>query len=345
VFGQLIQSLAAFTPLLTTGGNHEVGFGEAWISYQNRYPTPYKGSDSTNFCYWGREVGVVNVIALCSYSGFSETSMQFAWLQHYLATRINRERTPWVLVMMHTPWYNSNKAHWMEGELMRRSMEPLLYQYGVDIVLSGHVHSYERSYGVFNNSLDECGPVYLNLGDGGNYEAATQNWRFTYDKDSSATGAPLWSAFRESSFGVGSLVFENATAAEYSWHRHACGSDVPGADGMNFSDTCVTPGDLSPQNMLTSDVAKLLRPSRSSCPNRYVSTNDAVLPPEVIPEVTTASASTSDSETLLVIGLSVGCGLLGLCAIVLAIALHASFRSEHNGNSAESSYKLLSGFV
>ena len=53
---------------------------------------------------------------------------------------------------------------------MRRSLEPLLYSSGVDLVLSGHIHSYERTKGVYDYEPNECGPVYLNIGDGGNYE-------------------------------------------------------------------------------------------------------------------------------------------------------------------------------
>jgi len=43
---------------------------------------------------------------------------------------------------------------------------------GVDIVLNGHVHAYERTAAVYKWQLDECGPVHLNLGDGGNREGA-----------------------------------------------------------------------------------------------------------------------------------------------------------------------------
>lgn len=106
----------------------------------------------------------MNVIALCSYAGFSNTSQQYLWLEEYLSTKVNRTLTPWIVTIMHAPWYNSNSGHWMEGELMRRSMEPLLYKYGVDIVMAGHVHAYERTYPVYNFSLNPCGPVHLTLG-------------------------------------------------------------------------------------------------------------------------------------------------------------------------------------
>lgn len=54
-------------------------------------------------------------------------------------------RTPWLIVLFHVPWYNSNEAHQHEGDGMMASMEPLLYAASVDLVLSGHVHAYERT--------------------------------------------------------------------------------------------------------------------------------------------------------------------------------------------------------
>lgn len=53
----------------------------------------------------------------------------------------NRRRTPWLVVMMHAPWYTSFTKHYKEAECMRVTYEPLFAKYGVDIVLAGHVHS------------------------------------------------------------------------------------------------------------------------------------------------------------------------------------------------------------
>ena len=43
----------------------------------------------------------------------------------------------------------------------------------MDLVLSGHVHSYERISRVLDGCLNSCAPLYLNLGDGGNREGDT----------------------------------------------------------------------------------------------------------------------------------------------------------------------------
>lgn len=66
------------------------------------------------------------------------------WLKEELKT-VNREETPWLIVLMHTPIYNSNEWHFMEGESMRVVFEKWFVRYKVDIVFAGHVHAYERS--------------------------------------------------------------------------------------------------------------------------------------------------------------------------------------------------------
>ena len=53
---------------------------------------------------------------------------------------------------------------------MRTVVEPLFLQYGVDLVLAGHTHAYERTFPVYNFTANACGPVHIAIGDGGNVE-------------------------------------------------------------------------------------------------------------------------------------------------------------------------------
>ncbi len=255
-----MEPLTSRVPMATIGGNHETCYGENWIQFQARYFTPYVSSGSPDPAYWGREIGPAHAVAINAYAAIYPGSVQYSWLQSYLSSRIRRDRTPWVILLVHIPLYHSNSEHWKEGELIRRSIEPLIMEYGVDIVLSGHVHAYERTYNIFNDSIHPCGPVHLTVGDGGNYDGAASPWRA--DK-------PEWSAFRESSFGVGELVIINSTHAKYAWHRHACGSDSKATHHINVSSFCSSPGDNSVNAMDTSDDVFIVRPDAAFCRNRW----------------------------------------------------------------------------
>jgi hypothetical protein len=55
-----------------------------------------------------------------------------------------------VLVAVHAPFYHTYLGHYKEVECMRQAYEPLLVRHQVDLVLSGHVHAYERTKPVVN---------------------------------------------------------------------------------------------------------------------------------------------------------------------------------------------------
>lgn len=64
--------------------------------------------------------------------------------------QVDRASTPWVIVAVHAPFYHTYLGHYKEAECMRQAYEPLLVEHGVDIVLSGHVHAYERTKPLVN---------------------------------------------------------------------------------------------------------------------------------------------------------------------------------------------------
>jgi len=342
-YGRMMEPLAATVPVMTTGGNHEIGVGEQWVSYNARYPMPHKASGSPSNLWWSRDVGPVHVVSLCSYAATRPGSLQHRWLLRDLAS-VDRAKTPWLVVMMHAPWYNTNRGHRGEAELMRQHMEGPLYAAGADLVLSGHVHAYERTHNVFRGHLDECGPVYLNLGDGGNRESAYMPWYMPQ---------PPWSAFRQSTFGVGLLTFHNATHAWYNWSRVACASLNASADHINFaSDDCHSRSyhydeDNAEDPYANQDGTWIVRSVavRERCDARYneteatsvaeTTTSGGGAPPEpmnyreVDEEDTPSCAVDERSATTLVIGTALAAGLVGMVLGALGVRLLAERRKRH----------------
>ncbi|KAM1149951.1 hypothetical protein FF1_030546 [Malus domestica] len=171
---------------------------------------PYEESGSSSNLYYSFEVAGVHAIMLGSYTDNDEYSDQYRWLKADLS-KVDRQKTPWLLVLFHVPWYNSNKAHQGEGDSMMAAMEPLLYAASADIVFAGHVHAYERTKRVNNGKSDTCGAVHITIGDGGNKEGLAHKYK---------NSPPEWSVFREASFGHGELNIVNSTHAFWTWHRN-----------------------------------------------------------------------------------------------------------------------------
>lgn len=213
-FGELVQPLASARPWMVTQGNHEkehIPFlKDGFQSYNARWKMPYAESGSSSNLYYSFEVAGVHVVMLGSYTDYDEQSDQYRWLKGDLS-KVDRKKTPWLVVIFHVPWYNSNKAHQGEGDDMMASMEPLLYAANVDLVFAGHVHAYERSKRVNNGKFDPCGTVHITIGDGGNKEGLAHWYK---------NPQPEWSVFREASFGHGELKIVNSTHAFWSWHRN-----------------------------------------------------------------------------------------------------------------------------
>ncbi|XP_044507457.1 purple acid phosphatase 22-like [Mangifera indica] len=214
-FGRLVEPYASARPWMVTEGNHEVETfpiiePEGFKAYNARWRMPYEESRSSSNLYYSFDVAGTHIIMLGSYADFDSDSAQYKWLEADLS-KINRRKTPWVVALLHAPWYNTNTAHQGEGESMRKSMEELLYKARVDVVFAGHVHAYERFTRIFNNKVDPCGPIYITIGDGGNREGLAMNFK--------KPTSPL-SLFREPSFGHGRLRILDKSRAHWSWHRN-----------------------------------------------------------------------------------------------------------------------------
>ncbi|VVB05508.1 unnamed protein product [Arabis nemorensis] len=217
VFGRLVQPLASKRPWMVTQGNHEVEHipvlhDQSFTAFNHRWHMPYEESGSTSNLYYSFNVFGVHIIMLGSYTDFEPGSYQYQWLEKDLQN-IDRKTTPWLMAVIHAPWYNTNEAHQGEKESvkMKESMETLLYKARVDLVFAGHVHAYERFNRVYQDKFDKCGPVYVNIGDGGNQEGLATKYQ---------NPNPEISLFREASFGHGQLEVVNATHARWEWQRN-----------------------------------------------------------------------------------------------------------------------------
>jgi hypothetical protein len=245
-YGKIIEPLSKRVPWMVCAGNHEIEFNGTnydglYTAFENRYkmpqvkeamfgsviihseiiptnnypyctPSVFQSEYNYGNSFYSFENGLAHIIYLNPYSNTNYSSPQYSWLKKDLDS-IDRNISPWIIVIMHCPWYSSNIKHHndLQTLIMRESMEDLFYKYSVNIVFSGHVHSYERTYPVFQNKTNKYGTVYITIGDGGNLEGLDNKY---YEK-------PEWSAFRNGTqYGHGKLTILNKNKLYWKWYRN-----------------------------------------------------------------------------------------------------------------------------
>ena len=152
---------ARFRPWMPTAGNHEneaIG-PHGYDAYQTYFDLPSNGgpSDTENLWYSFR-VGSVKVIALnnddvCLQDGGSSYvhgysgGAQKRWLHGELAAARRDRGIDWIIVCMHQVAMSTAMAPPFNGADIgiRQEWLPLFDRYGVDLVVCGHEHHYERT--------------------------------------------------------------------------------------------------------------------------------------------------------------------------------------------------------
>ena len=107
--------------------------------------------------------------------GIMSDPMQLDFISSDLSNAADDPRTDWLVVFLHHPMYTSMPNLYSMD--LRNLLQPTFDLYGVDLVINGHKHAYERTNPVtFNDVItdnesclydDPNGQIYLTVGTGG----------------------------------------------------------------------------------------------------------------------------------------------------------------------------------
>jgi predicted phosphodiesterase len=102
--------------------------------------------------YYSFDYHNVHFIAIDSELPYSINSPQYSFVRNDLKSTSQNPNIRWIIVYFHHPMYTSPTKH-PSDILLRDTYHPLFDQYGVDLVLQGHNHNYQRSYPItYNNN-------------------------------------------------------------------------------------------------------------------------------------------------------------------------------------------------
>lgn len=151
-FFDIYPTLLRNTVLWSTLGNHELygGPADGVYDYFKIFSLPTQGEaggvPSGTESYYSFDHGNIHFVCLDSEDlPYRGATAMTRWLAEDLAANTNE----WLIAFWHSPPY-SKGSHDSDDEFsltyMRTNVVPLLESYGVDLVLSGHSHIYERSF-------------------------------------------------------------------------------------------------------------------------------------------------------------------------------------------------------
>lgn len=239
-----IQPLTSVKPYMVAPGNHDAncdngGSGSYDISiclpgqlnftgYLNHWNMPSSTSKGVSSMWYSYNYGMVHFVHMDTETdlgngligpdeingGNDENAGPFGtyeneqvdWLANDLKS-VDRFITPWVIVIGHRPWYVSAAAS-DTCTVCQEAFEKILYENGVDVVMFGHVHNYERFAPTYNGTADKNGlnnptaPLYIVNGAGGHYDGFDP---LVYPLP------PTWAYGFDTEFGWNRFTVHNAT--------------------------------------------------------------------------------------------------------------------------------------
>jgi hypothetical protein len=216
-WGRQNQQFSATVPYMLTVGNHEQFYN--YTSFIHRFHMPQNGNGNFWYSY---DVGYFHILSFSSEHPYSPGTPQYEFIVNDLATAAARtQQVPWLLAIDHRPFYCSDQSEWGSNQgnpatsQLSAYLEPLFNKYGVNVVISGHMHVFERTYPVnlavpaYSNGANHYNatdpPVYITVGSGGIF--LDLKW---------IQPAPAWSAYRISAWGV-AILEANATSLHYEF--------------------------------------------------------------------------------------------------------------------------------
>jgi hypothetical protein len=236
-----IQPVSSRVPYMVSLGNHEFDYfaqsflpewanfgndshGECGVPTRMRFLMPWSRSrdaiqDSRyhpdSKWWYSFNSGNIHFLVMTMEVSFLKGSEQYNWIVADLKS-VNHTRTPWIVVTGHRPLYTSSNvpSDHLFAEHIRLELEDIFMAYGVDFVLAGHYHQYERTCAVYNNSCYQAGnaPVHMVIGTAGIEKE--NDW---------PEQVPEWSISRLPVFGYAHFVAHNATAMEITFFNTETG--------------------------------------------------------------------------------------------------------------------------
>ena len=180
-------------------GNHDIEPPEIWNQYISNVNSEGSASSKTSKLspvsdgyYYQLSLNAVHFLVMDSEVPLGMDSPQYKYVKNDLEKASSNPDIKWIVVSLHRPVYYGEQyldirpVVTIAGDkniasILKEVYHPLFDKYGVDMVLAGHAHNYQRSYPLKYNGPSEpiktssekekyenpTNPIFLTIGTGG----------------------------------------------------------------------------------------------------------------------------------------------------------------------------------
>ena len=143
-----------------TIGNHEDSPNEDLDAYMSNF--------GMNKQFYSFTKNNVHFVVMATEIPYKSGSDQYKFVVNDLSKASTDKDVDWIVVFMHRIMYTSPTSCSSCGALsdLRETYHPLFDKYGVDFVLQGHAHDYQRSYPLQYNQKDAEDPIVTDKNSG-----------------------------------------------------------------------------------------------------------------------------------------------------------------------------------
>lgn len=200
---RILEKISHTVPVMPALGNHDVESGVKESSGELFFTKTFALPPENGETYYSFDYGDAHFVALDSndYNGLKVNGAQYRWLENDVRSTSKK----WKIVYFHHPPYSSSTNHKSERRL-QEALSPLFDAQGIDLVITGHDHNYERTYPIrtagFNeptvastdqsNYTNPGAPIYIVTGGGGRSLYGLQSPKPAW----SATGCRCYEFFK-----------------------------------------------------------------------------------------------------------------------------------------------------
>lgn len=199
-FNQM-QPIGTGAPMMVSYGNHEIKLGEGYASWAARFPTPPGFDGRRNYSFDIGDAHFVAIFSIADKSGLSTATLD--WIQQDIAAA-RAAGARWVIPFFHASPFADGLVH-PSNLALRAQLGPLFENLGVQLVISSHDQSYERTFPLVDvpatNTPTSSSTSCYTQADGVTWVKVSPGGKLSNNNNGFSTfttnPAPPWTAFRD----------------------------------------------------------------------------------------------------------------------------------------------------